>query len=225
MGIRFQNGAVEISSRRQGRAASQCREPRGWLGRLVLRNMNLRHSGVTDWGLGQIAVRAGDTVLDVGCGGGRTLAKLAGRAPAGTVYGVDHSPESVRVAGRVNRAGIAAGRVVVREASVMGLPFPAATFDLVTAVETHFWWPDLASGLREIHRVLKPGGTVALIAEIHKGAPGRMAAVLERKLPATGLQLLSVQEHRAALADAGFHEATVTTQGAWICATGRRTEG
>jgi hypothetical protein len=56
---------------------TQCPKPTGWLGRLVLRNMNSRHSKVTDWGLSHVAVGEHDTVLDVGCGGGRTVSKLA----------------------------------------------------------------------------------------------------------------------------------------------------
>jgi SAM-dependent methyltransferase len=39
-------------------------------------------------------------------------------------------------------------------------------FDIVTAVKTHFWWPNLPSDMREVFRVLKPGGTLIFIAEI-----------------------------------------------------------
>ena len=42
-------------------------------------------------------------------------------------------------------------------------------FDLVTAVETHFFWPDLPNDVREVLRVLKPGGTFLLIAEVYRG--------------------------------------------------------
>lgn len=44
------------------------------------------------------------------------------------------------------------------------LPFPDRSFDVVTVVETHYYWPDLPASLREILRVLEPGGTFALIA-------------------------------------------------------------
>jgi len=57
--------------------------------------MNISHSKVTDWGLSHICIAAADTILDVGCGGGRTLSKLAARATQGKVYGVDDSEESV----------------------------------------------------------------------------------------------------------------------------------
>lgn len=68
---------------------SQCQKPTGWLGRFISWNMNSRHSKVTDWGLGYVSMEKDYTILDVGCGGGRTLSKLAERAPQGKVYGID----------------------------------------------------------------------------------------------------------------------------------------
>src|SRR5215469_2696386 len=138
---------------------TQCQKPTGWLGRLVLRNMNSRHSKVTDWGLSHISVSPRDIILDIGCGGGRTVSKLAALATQGKVFGIDYSSESVTVAGTTNQTWIAIGRVEIREASVSQLPFSADMFDLITAVETHFWWPDLPADMREVFRVQKPGGT------------------------------------------------------------------
>ena len=73
---------------------NQCQKPQGWLGRIFLWNMNSRHSRVTDWGLSHVDIEKQYTILDVGCGGGRTLSKLAAEAIEGRVYGVDHSQES-----------------------------------------------------------------------------------------------------------------------------------
>src|SRR3984957_12340583 len=100
----------------RGSRVNQCQNPTGWLGRLVLRNMNSRHSKVTDWGLSQASIRKQDIILDVGCGGGRTLSKLAAMASQGKVYGIDHSTESVAMAIRTNTQWINIGRVEVREA-------------------------------------------------------------------------------------------------------------
>ena len=155
---------------------NQCQHPTGWLGRFLLWNMNSRHSKVTDWGLSHIAIAKGDTVLDVGCGGGRTVSKLAAMASEGKVYGVDFSRESVAAATRTNRQWIAIGRVEIREASVSQLPFSEDMFDVVTAVETHFWWPDLQAGMRELLRVLKPGGALIIIGEVYKGATTKCQA-------------------------------------------------
>ncbi len=100
-------------------------------------------------GLSHASFGKEDVILDVGCGGGGTVSKLAAIAAQGRVYGIDHSKESVVMAMRTNRQWIDIGRVEIREASVSRLLFPDGAFDAVTAVETHFWWPDLA-GLREV---------------------------------------------------------------------------
>jgi 2-polyprenyl-3-methyl-5-hydroxy-6-metoxy-1,4-benzoquinol methylase len=65
--------------------------------RLILRNMNARHSGVTDWGLSHISIKKQFTILDVGCGGGRTVSKLAAVEMEGKIYGLDYSTASVAV--------------------------------------------------------------------------------------------------------------------------------
>ena len=204
---------------------NHCQKPSGWIGRLVLRNMNSRHAKVTDWGLAQIAIGKSETILDVGCGGGRTVHKLAAVATAGKVYGVDHSKESVTVATKLNRKAISTGHVEIREASVSRLPFPPDSFDLVTAVETHFWWPDLPGDMREVFRVLKNGGQVTVIAEIYKGANTTTARLAERYLPSSGMALLSVDEHRGLLAGAGFCDIQISTEPdkGWICCIARKT--
>jgi ubiquinone/menaquinone biosynthesis C-methylase UbiE len=208
----------------QSPRVSQCQKPSGWLGRLVLWNMNSRHSRVTDWGLSHVAIAKDYTILDAGCGGGRTVSKLAAVASEGKVYGVDFSAESVAVAGRTNRDWIAAGRVEIREGSVSRLPFPDGVFDLVTAVETHFWWPDLPADMREILRVLKPGGSLVIIAEVYKGAQTPTAKLVEKYLPQTGLKLLNVDEHRELFTNSGYTEVQVIAEPSkgWICAMGRK---
>ena len=203
---------------------NQCQKPAGWLGRFVLWNMNSRHSKVTDWGLSHVSVEKHDTVLDVGCGGGRTVSKLAAIATQGKVYGVDFSKESVAVASRTNRQWMDIARVEIREGSVSQLPFSEGVFDLVTAVETHFWWPDLPADMREVLRVLKPGGTLIIIAEIYKGAKTKTAMLAEKYLPLSGMTLLSVDEHRELFAKAGYSDVQVIEESGkgWICGIGRK---
>jgi len=206
------------------RYVTQCRKPRGWLGRFVLWNMNSRHSRVTDWGLANAAIKKHFTILDVGCGGGRTLSKLVAAATEGKVYGVDYSEESVAASKRTNARSIEQGRVEVRLGSVSELPFADSRFDLITAVETHFWWPDLPRDLREVFRVLKPGGTFLIIAEVYKGANTAMAKLCEKNAPRAGMTLLNPDEHREVLANAGFSEVQVrvNAEKGWISAIGRK---
>lgn len=200
----------------------QVRKPSGLLGSRVLQAMNRVHATLADWGLQHIDVAQNATILDVGCGGGRTVQRLAALAPHGRVYGIDYSAASVAASRVTNAREIASGRVQIQLGSVAALPFPDSTFDVVTAVETHYYWPDLPANLQEVLRVLKPGGTFALIAETYRGAPfGAVHGVVMQLLRAA---YLTDTEHRDLLLQAGFTQ--VTTSHApgtsWICALGRR---
>jgi SAM-dependent methyltransferase len=200
----------------------QVRKPSGPLGRRVVRAMNLTHATMTDWALQPVTLPKNAVVLDVGYGGGRTVQKLAALAPEGKVVGLDYSAASVAISRDTNAQQIEAGRVQVAQGSVAALPFLDRTFDIVTAVETHYYWPDLAANVREILRVLKPGGTFALIAETYRGGPfGMLYGIV---MPVLRAAFLSDAEHRDLLAQAGFTEVvTKHVSGKnWICATGRR---
>src|SRR5271154_2218866 len=74
---------------------NQVRKPSRWFGRFFVWLMNLTHSGLTDWGLSHVRIEEHFTILDVGCGGGRTIEKLAALASKGSVYGVDYAKGSV----------------------------------------------------------------------------------------------------------------------------------
>jgi ubiquinone/menaquinone biosynthesis C-methylase UbiE len=140
-------------------AMTQVKKPSKWVGRFFVWLMNLSHSNLTDWGLTHMPIEKDFTILDVGCGGGRTIQKLAA-ATQGTVYGVDYANGSVAASRAKNAQLVEEGRVEIKHASVSQLPFPDKKFDLVTAVETQYYWPDLPNDMREILRVLKPGGNV-----------------------------------------------------------------
>ena len=69
--------------------------PEGWLGRFALRMMNLTHTPMAQWNLSFIDFQTDWTILDVGCGGGKNIARMLKRCPEGKVYGIDYSEESV----------------------------------------------------------------------------------------------------------------------------------
>jgi SAM-dependent methyltransferase len=200
----------------------QCRKPNGWPGRLIASVMNQSHSGLTLWGLEHVQINRQDAVLDVGCGGGRTLQRLANMADLGKVHGVDYSNASVAASRSLNRDGIESGRIAIQNAAVSCLPFPDDSFDVVTAVETHYYWPDLSGDVQEIRRVLKPGGSLLIVAESYRGgALGVLYGVVMKPLGGT---LLTSDEHRDLLVNAGYADVQVFLKPAkgWICATGRK---
>jgi len=205
---------------------AQCRKPSGLFGRFVLWDMNRHHSKLTDWGLSHVAIKRTDRILDIGCGGGRTINKLAAIASAGKVHGIDYSEHSVAAARRTNAVWIDIGRVEIDHGSVSQLPFANESFDLVTAIETHLFWPDLPRDTCEIFRVLKPAGALLIVAEIYKGGKhleGVRKAIFDKHL-AANLNLLTTDEHRELLMKAGFSDVQILEEldKGWICAIGKK---
>jgi ubiquinone/menaquinone biosynthesis C-methylase UbiE len=146
----------------------QARMPTGMSGALCARLMNIGHSNVTRWGLSHISINKNDMILDIGCGGGKTVNTLAKIATEGKVYGIDYSQVSVAVSTGKNKRLIEKGQVKILHASVDSLPFSDGMFDLVIAVESYYFWPDLINNLKEIRRVLKTGGSVIIINEMYQ---------------------------------------------------------
>jgi SAM-dependent methyltransferase len=201
---------------------NQVRRPDRGMGRFFLWVMNLSHSSLTDWGLQHVRVERDFSVLDVGCGGGRTIQKLAAMVTQGMVYGVDYANGSVAASRAKNAELIGAGRVEIKQASVSQLPFPEDKFNVVTAVETQYYWPDLPKDMREILRVLKPGGTLVIIAESYKKGA-------QEKLQRPAMKLLrsttpGVEDQRALFSEAGYTDIQIFEERAkgWICAVGRK---
>ena len=144
---------------------TNCAHPKGRMGRAMLKFMNLCHAPLTNWGLDLVDIQDGWTMLDIGCGGGATLKRLHKRSPDAKVYGIDISEESVAKARKVNKA-LLEKQVFIQQGSANKLPYEDVKFDLVTAVETVYFWPSLPECLKEVHRVLKPGGRFAIMVEV-----------------------------------------------------------
>ena len=203
-------------------AIQQVRKPDKWIGRFFLWIMNISHSSLTDWGLQNVQIEENFTILDVGCGGGRTIQKLAALAPKGKVYGVDYADGSVAASRARNTKLIQADRVEIKQGSVSQLPFPDNQFDLVTAVETQYYWPDLVKDMQEILRVLKPGGTLLVIAESYK--KGAYNAIQRPVMKLLNSSNLGLDDHRQLFSAAGYTEVQVfeeRTKG-WFCGTGKK---
>ena len=143
---------------------TNCAHPKGGMGRAMLKFMNWCHAPLTNWGLSFVEIKDGWTMLDIGCGGGATLQRLLKRSKNGKVYGIDISEESVAKAKKVN-AEVLDKQVFVCQGSAEKLPYENGKFDLVTAVETVYFWKDPEIAFRHIKRVLKPGGTFVILAE------------------------------------------------------------
>jgi ubiquinone/menaquinone biosynthesis C-methylase UbiE len=139
--------------------------------RTMARSVRNTQAGLVDSLLADVPI--GGTVLDVGSGGGQLAIAIARRSPDVRVTGVDLSPEQVARASR--RAADLHGRVRFQEGSSANLDFPDDYFSTVVSVGSIKHWPDRPQGLREMTRVLKPGGRLTLL-EIDRGCTFDAAA-------------------------------------------------
>lgn len=146
----------------------QVRKPTGLLGRLMARGMNINHRKLTDWGLEFINKNDIKNILDIGCGGGRTIKRLSVLSPNSNVYGIDYSKESINISARVNKKSIKNGRVILKESNVCSLPFEDSYFDLIVAIESYFFWLDLGNDINEVLKVLKKNGIFLIISGEYK---------------------------------------------------------
>jgi ubiquinone/menaquinone biosynthesis C-methylase UbiE len=141
--------------------AEHARNARGLLGRVIAIIMARETWSQNLRVIDALGIDRSDRILDVGCGHGRSL--TAARASEGRVVGADPSELMVEIAARRNRPLIEAACVDVVLATVESLPFADDVFDKVLCVHVLYFWKDLDVSLREIARVLKPGGRLGLL--------------------------------------------------------------
>lgn len=175
---------------------TNCAHPKGRMGRVILRFMNFGHAPLTNWGLSLVDIHDGWTMLDIGCGGGATLQRLLRRSQNANVYGIDISEESVAKARKVN-ADKLDKQVFICQGSAEKLPYENDMFDMVTAIETVFFWPNLPDCLQEVRRVLKQGGRFVIMIEV-VDADSIWTNVVD------GMTAYSPEELKKMLDDAGF---------------------
>jgi ubiquinone/menaquinone biosynthesis C-methylase UbiE len=200
------------------------RKPRGALGRLLITMMNVGHTSVSRWGLGHLSLKASDQILDIGCGGGKNVARMLKRVPEGRVCGLDYSEVCVEKTKRLNRKALRGGRAEIRLGSVSENPWPDNSFDVVTAFETVYFWPDFVHDLKEVRRVLKPGGLIFICNEMNKPEEGE--APYQFWIKKLDLKTYTVSEFEKQLTGAGFTGVKAVAEGKGrVCVSARAEKG
>lgn len=150
------------------RLIAQAKNPRGTIDSSMLCIMNTAHTKLTKWALQKVHIKTDAVILDIGCGGGKAIHTLSKQTPLGKIYGIDYSNQAVENSKKANMQDIKTEKVIIHQASVSSIPYHTNFFDLITAFQTHYFWPDVEHDLKEIFRVLKPNGSFLLVAETFK---------------------------------------------------------
>lgn len=143
-------------------ALGQAGLPRGLIGRILGRIMLKHNAPDNQWTLSLLNINPGEQVLEIGFGPGAAIESLVRQDASVQVTGVDHSEAMLAQASARNRQAIAAGNVKLQQGSVDTLAFDDASFDKAYSINCIYFWADPVQGLKELYRVLKPGGQLAI---------------------------------------------------------------
>ncbi len=137
--------------------ASQCGNPRGIIGKIVTWAMNRANSVMYRGIITKMKPHASMRILDIGFGNGY-LEKLIYKQVKCQIEGVDISEDMVNVATKNNKEAVSKGLAHFAIGDCCDLAFDDLSFDVVTTMNTIYFWDDTIKGLKEIHRVLKEDG-------------------------------------------------------------------
>ena len=182
-------------------------------GKIMVHMMNTGHSSMAEWDL-HMEIQSDDVCLDIGCGGGANVRKLLEKSPYGKVTGIDYSEISVEKTRKINKAGIESKRCDILQGDVMKLPFRDEIFDVITAFETIYFWPDICEAFKQVYKILKIGGTFMICNESNGENP-RDEKWTNR---IQGMKIYNSEQIKKFLEDAGFTDVKVDkTKKGWIC--------
>jgi len=153
-------------------------QPTGLKGVFAGKIMNLIHSSlykmvIRTYIIGRLDLTFGNTVLDIGCGGGKAVRLLFEMLGNSMICGIDHSEDMVELSSEVNKKGISRGIVEIKKAEVSDIPYPDGYFNIITAFDSFNFWDDLERSLSEISRVLSDNG-VFILVDPHPIAKSRL---------------------------------------------------
>ena len=135
----------------------QCMRPHGEEGIETIERMNENHRDISDFAFECINFNVNDRILDIGCGGGVNIEKFL-EITENNVDGLDYSEVSVKESLKRNRRFVDEGRCRVIQANVCDMPIDDESYDLVSAFETIYFWPDIENTFKEVSRIIKPTG-------------------------------------------------------------------
>ena len=189
-------------------------KPKGIGGKIMVNMMNAGHSSMAEWGFTHIEIRNDYRCLDIGCGGGANVKKLLVKTPYGKVIGIDYSEVSVIKSSKINKAEIENKHCEILQGNVMKLPFRKETFDIITAFETIYFWPDINEAFKQVYRVLKVSGTFMICNESNgeNSKEEKWTKIIQ------GMKIYNSEQIKKSLEDAGFTDIKIhKNKKGWLC--------
>ena len=162
--------------------------------------MEHSHLPIVEPTLALMDLQPADHILDLGCGSGWLVRRLAARVPDGFVTGIDVADEMVR---RAQLASAAVPNVRFLHGTAEEIPAADGSFSKVISVESSYYWNDPARGVREIFRVLRPGGSAWILINYYRD---NLYCHQWGPLYQIPSHLLSAAEWQGLFGDAGFRD-------------------
>lgn len=177
----------------------QCMKPHGEEGIETIKNMNENHREISEFAFECINVNSDEKILDIGCGGGVNIEKFL-KLTSNNVNGIDYSEVSVAESVKRNQKAVESGRCEVIQADVSDMPVDDESYNLVTAFETIYFWPDISETFKEVSRIIKPNGQFM----IAQGTDGNHPDDEKWLETVEGMSVYTAEELEKYLLGAGF---------------------
>ena len=161
---------------------TQCMKPHGEEGFETIENMNENHREISEFAFKCIDINVNDNILDIGCGG------------------VDYSEVSVKASEDRNQDAVDAKRCRIIQADVSDMPIGDEEYDLASAFETIYFWPDIGETFKEVSRIIRPKGKFM----IAQGTDGNHPDDEKWLSTVEGMRVYTAPELEKYLLDAGF---------------------
>ena len=178
---------------------TQCMKPHGEDGVETIKNMNENHRPISEFAFECVDVGKTDKILDIGCGGGVNIEKFL-KLTINNVDGLDYSEVSVKESIKRNQKAVDDKKCKIIQADVSQMPIEDETYNLVSAFETIYFWPDIQNTFKEVSRIIKPGGQFMMA----QGTDGNHPDDEKWLNSVEGMTVYTASELEKYLIDAGF---------------------
>ena len=179
---------------------SQFAKPTGFFGKILAKGMARGHKQFYKNALKAINPKKDDEYLEIGFGSGIFIKKYMSHVSK--IAGIDHAEDMVKLASNINRKLVESGKAEFKQGCASSLPWADNEFTVVAAIEVFFFLNETEKTLKEIFRVLKPGGRLIIEMAYNKDDGVDHKKIIKK----TNLKLYSGEEMKKLLKKAGFNE-------------------